>query len=450
MSPEDIVVIEDQAKPIVFHPKQQELVDVINPNRRMRRFAVAVWGRRTGKTKAAVWWLITCSLKATRGVGFYVAPTLQQAKDIAWDEFKRAFHALSKLFPGLTATFIENTGEIRISNGMKIMLKGSDRPDTLRGVDLFAAVVDEYGDMKADVFDGIILPALAGQEAPALIIGTPKGFNHFHDLVNRAKTRDDWFYSTATMYDNPYIPRSAIIDLKNTMSTFLFEQEIMAKFKVASSDLFKEEWIREAKEPTEGDFYVACDLAGFDNFAEAQKKSNPMTHLDDTAIAVGKLHGLGHLWVKDIDSGRWSVRENASRIVRHCRENSAMTLGIEKGALYQAVFKDVQDAMRTQGHYARIQELTHGNQGKVQRLLWALQGALEHGKITFNPGKYLNKFKDQLMNIPHKGTHDDLPDALALLVQLVPGQALDGKPSDLFYDYILGDDKDSGELRIVN
>jgi hypothetical protein len=403
---------------------------------------VGVFGRRSGKTYMAVRWL--CLLGLTRneagnwpdGVGMYIAPTLQQAKNIAWDEFKSF---LSVVDPG--ATFLENTAEIRLTNGKRILLLGSDRPDTLRGMELFGWVVDEMGDMKPDVVDAILLPAAAKQTAPGVIIGTPKGFNHFYDVAERAKTDEGWSYHHATMADNPHIPQKSLERLKNTMSSFLFQQEILAKFQVSSSELFDEKWIIERKDkPSDGVGYVAVDLAGFSNIEAANKATNPSTYLDSSAICPGYLHGNNRVWVPEIEYGRWGIHETAARIVKQCAKVQAHKLGIEKGVLFQAVEKDVREAMRTQNYNVRLEELTHGNRNKTERIVWAIQAKLEHGLITFAPGPYLRRFKDELLNIPNKGTHDDLPDSLSLLMQLMPMTALQGSMEELFYDYTLAED----------
>jgi len=43
--------------------------------------------------------------------------------------------------------------------------------------------------------------------------------------------------------------------------------------------------------------------------------------------------------------------------------------------------------MRKNNVYAHITDLTHGNRRKQDRIAWALQGRLEHGRITFNEDK---------------------------------------------------------------
>jgi phage terminase large subunit-like protein len=62
--------------------------------------------------------------------------------------------------------------------------------------------------------------------------------------------------------------------------------------------------------------------------------------------------------------------------------------------------------------------LTHGNKKKVDRVVWALQGRMEHKRVTFNKGAWNSKFLDELFQFPSKLTHDDLIDALAYTDQL--------------------------------
>jgi phage terminase large subunit-like protein len=78
------------------------------------------------------------------------------------------------------------------------------------------------------------------------------------------------------------------------------------------------------------------------------------------------------------------------------------------------------DRMKRQNTYFRVEELTHGNQKKTDRIMWALQGRFEHGRITLNKKKkeWHSVFLDQLFQFPDPLTHDDLIDSLAYIDQL--------------------------------
>ena len=77
------------------------------------------------------------------------------------------------------------------------------------------------------------------------------------------------------------------------------------------------------------------------------------------------------------------------------------------------------DAMRRMNCYAHIEELTHGNKKKVDRVVWSLQGRMEHGRISFNEDQDWKDFEDQMIMFPAAGVHDDLVDALSYIDQLI-------------------------------
>jgi predicted phage terminase large subunit-like protein len=190
----------------------------------------------------------------------------------------------------------------------------------------------------------------------------------------------------------------------------------MASFEAAASDIFKPEWIKyDEEEPNEGDFYIAVDLAGFEDVNE--QMGNKKAHLDQTAISVVKVNSKGW-WVKEILYGRWDVRETAVRIVKAARDNHVKIIGIEKGALKNAVTPYLKELMQRTGYYCSMHELTHGNKKKTDRIVWSLQGRFEHGRVKLRPGPWNNDFVDQLMQFPDPKTHDDLVDSLSYIDQM--------------------------------
>jgi phage terminase large subunit-like protein len=89
-----------------------------------------------------------------------------------------------------------------------------------------------------------------------------------------------------------------------------------------------------------------------------------------------------------------------------------------------------------------VVDLTHGNKEKTQRILWALQGKIEHGKIRFNQGTYFDSFVDELMNFPNPSTHDDMIDSLALVDQIANDQAWVFSAGDFSTNWVSNIDTD--------
>ena len=152
--------------------------------------------------------------------------------------------------------------QVRLINGTTISLKGADRPETMRGVSLKFLVLDEYADMKPDVWELILRPALTDLKGDALFIGTPMGRNHFYELYKQASLGEDptykaWHY---TSYDNDLLDKEEIDAAKKSMSSFAFRQEFMASFEARGSEMFKEEWLQTGTKPTgDGDYYIAIE-----------------------------------------------------------------------------------------------------------------------------------------------------------------------------------------------
>jgi hypothetical protein len=395
------------------------------------RFVIVTAGRRWGKTVLAGSRAITKALdpaNTKRKPGFIIAPIATQAKLLYWQ------FLLDKL-GGVGGPFIENAlvneGHIYLKNGVLIGVKGSDRPDTLRGVGLYHVEMDEYADMKPETWESIIRPALADVQGTACFIGTPKGRNHFYELIQTHCVKEsdpDWEWFHFSSYENPYLQKSEIEVARKTMASGVFRQEFLASFETGGTDHFKDEWFKyEEEEPytlnergektvIPGDWYVTVDLAGF---AEVQKASGyKQKRLDYTVIGVVKILEDERWWIRDVYVGRWGVQETAKRIIDAVASCQTMNLGIEKGALFQAVAPYLQSEAAKRTIPLSVEPLSHENKSKNERVGWALQARMEHGKILWRPGPHMREVKDQFLNFPSPLVHDDIPDCLAFIPQL--------------------------------
>lgn len=376
------------------------------------RFKVIAAGRRCGKSRLAATMLIIEGLRCPQGSAvLYVSPTMGQSRQIVWD-------LLLELGREVIQTSNVNNLDITLINGARIYVRGADRPDTLRGVSLTFAVLDEVADIKPQAWEQVIRASLSDKKGKAIFIGTPKGRNWFYDLYKLGQEGDDkdwksWHFTTK---DNPLIDPDEIESAKKTLSSFAFKQEYMASFSNAGSDVFKEEWIKYGEEPAYGSYFVAVDLAGFEEVAK--QAANSKKRLDESAIAVVKVTDDGKWFVKEIIHGRWDIRETAAKIIVAMRDYRPLSVGIERGALKNAVLPYLSDLMRKNNIFSHIVDLTHGNRKKTDRIVWALQGRFEHGRIVLNSEENWDDFVDQLLMFPAVGVHDDLPDALSYIDQL--------------------------------
>jgi phage terminase large subunit-like protein len=376
------------------------------------RFKVVAAGRRCGKSRLSAVTLLIEGLNCPEGSAvMYIAPTLGQARTIMWD----LLNDLGR--PVIKSSHVNNL-EITLINGRKILVRGADNPDSLRGVSLTYVVLDECAFIKEDTWQKIIRASLSDKKGRALFISTPSGRNWFYDLyhLGQEETDEEWKSWHFTTQDNETIDPKEIEAAKRTLSSFAFKQEYLSSFDTAGSDLFKEEWLKYKDEPQYGDYVIAIDLAGFEDVAKNAGASKK--RLDESAITVCKILDNGDWWVKKIDHGRWDIRMTASKILMAIREYRPVAVGIERGALKNAVLPYLNDLMRKNNVYSHIHDLTHGNKKKADRVVWALQGRMEHGRVSFNKDEDWREFEDQLLMFPSTGVHDDLVDSLSYVDQL--------------------------------
>tara|TARA_R110002124_G_scaffold64803_3_gene176852 strand:+ start:185 stop:1477 length:1293 start_codon:yes stop_codon:yes gene_type:complete len=397
-----------------LHPAQQEIFNA------QKRFKVVGAGRRFGKSYLARVKLIVEALKMENEFGYdlsdkacyYIAPTFNQAKDIMWQSLKQ-------MAAPITKKIRENECILTLSNDRQIHLKGSDRPESLRGVGLSYVVLDEYAFMKEEVWTAIIRPTLADVRGGALFIGTPNGKNHFYDLFLTASEeveKEDWDAWTFKSLDNPFLDPKEVYQATKDMPIEFVKQEFEANFASFGGTVFSEDMFEIENRDTYGsDIYITVDPAGYEDVKGiAQGKTK---RLDETAISVVEVTERG--WhVFDVITGRWNVRETALRILRTAQKYRPRVVGIEKGALKNALMPYLSDNMRRLNVFPYITELTHGNQKKYDRIVWALQGRMEQGRLTFQDGKYLDKLFDQMLDFPNPLVHDDMLDSLAYIDQI--------------------------------
>ena len=212
-----------------------------------KRFKVVAAGRRCGKSRLSAVTLLIEALNCPEGSAvMYIAPTLGQARSIIWD----LLHDLGR--PVIKTSHVNNL-EITLVNNRKILVRGADNPDSLRGMSLTYVVLDECAFVKQDVWEKIIRASLSDKKGRALFISTPSGRNWFYDIFKLGQEEDDeWKSWHFTTQDNETIDPKEIEAAKKTLSSFAFKQEYLSSFSTQGADIFKEEWIKYVAEPQWG------------------------------------------------------------------------------------------------------------------------------------------------------------------------------------------------------
>lgn len=134
----------------------------------------------THNTAGCICWIVEQALAGQEGWNYWwVAPVSGQA-DIA---FRRTLRALPPGYGQANLTL----KTITLLNGTVIWFKSGDKPDSLYGDDVYAAVVDEASRLKQDAWFAV-RSTLTFTQGPVRIIGNVKGRkNWFYQLARRAE-----------------------------------------------------------------------------------------------------------------------------------------------------------------------------------------------------------------------------------------------------------------------
>lgn len=215
--------------------KAQEIVA-----RDTHRFRVLCMGRRFGKTTLAIEEMIGKALSKSGTRVAYIAPTYQQARDIAWEQLK------TRVLP-----IVINVNESRLEIKVKsqeggeslIVFKGWESIESLRGQFYDFIVIDEVAMMRNFWigWEEVIRPTLTDRKGEVMFISTPKGFNHFYDLYKMEEQHRDTYKSFHfTSFDNPHIPHEELEEAKKELPENKFAQEYLASFRKSEGLVYKE------------------------------------------------------------------------------------------------------------------------------------------------------------------------------------------------------------------
>lgn len=278
------------------HAKQREFM--LSP----ARFKALVWGRRSGKSLGIALYTMLKALE-TQGNYYIIAPTYKQAKSIYWQDILKVLipSAIVKKTDEGELYIQFNQAHYRLATKellgydidskhdpsqppSTIYLKGADNADSLRGVSLRGAVLDEFAFFKngSDVWRKIIRPALGDKQGWGIFSSTPDGvYNPFYDIVELSKNSESWFFSHATALDNPWFPKQEWLDTKSEYEAEgkidEWAQEWEALFTQPSQLVYNEfktdvdikgsHVVSPSKIPQEGTYAIGMDFGLKDPFA---------------------------------------------------------------------------------------------------------------------------------------------------------------------------------------
>lgn len=114
-------------------------------------------------------------------------------------------------------------------NNNRIFFRSADDPDSIRGIGIDRALLDEASYMKEDFFD-ITLQRVADREGTIYITTTPRGNNWLRKKVWARRNDPDVFCINWRSVDNPKFPLAEWERLKKISDPIWFAQEYEGKF----------------------------------------------------------------------------------------------------------------------------------------------------------------------------------------------------------------------------
>ena len=291
--------------------------EVIHPALDQRNRAVLVCHRRFGKTVGAINELIKKAVqnKLRSPQYAYIAPYRNQAKRIAWNYLLYYTGNVPDRKVNSSDLYVELPSRFRNSPGARIYVMGADYPDALRGMYLDGVILDEFAQMRPELYGEVLVPALSDRNGFVYIIGTPKGQNAFYERYLTALKDDSYFVCCYRADETGIIPAEKLEEMKREMTDTEIRQELLCDFTASASNIvIPIDLVTESANRMISDEEVAdsVSIMGVD-VARFGDDDTIITHRKGLACYPQiKLHGLNTMEVASaVASHYWRIKPDA-------------------------------------------------------------------------------------------------------------------------------------------
>ncbi len=279
---------------------------------------VYCWPRRSGKDLTFVHQAMKAAHERV-GMYFHLLPNHKQARKVIWDAIDNEGRRLIDV--AVPIELRESTNEqemkIRLKVGSLWQLVGADYFDSIVGSNPVGLTFSEAAltDPKAW---GYFRPILAANGGWAAFISTPRGYNHFHDLLETAKGSGGWDWSHLTSAQTQHIPADTLAQERREMPDELYRQEYETDFSAANIGAILGRYIEQAEKQgrinneveAEGAIEISSDIGFRDTaswwFWEARPDGFGLVDYDeDTGLDASdwiprlkeKGHDISKIWL---------------------------------------------------------------------------------------------------------------------------------------------------------
>lgn len=202
---------------------------------------------RAGKDRTATF--IESELACKRvGLYWHALPEYAQARRVIWDAITKDGQKLIDISfpPAIVRKKHEHEMKIELINGSIWQPVGADNFNSLVGSNPVHVTYSEYALMAPQARE-YLRPIIAENNGSELMISTPRGYNHFFDLYEFARTSDLWHTSRLSVTDTGVIPLEVLEEEQKTMPEELFRQEFLCDFSAANVGAILGRWVEQAE-----------------------------------------------------------------------------------------------------------------------------------------------------------------------------------------------------------
>lgn len=377
------------------------------------RFKVVVCGRRWGKTALGLMAVLLGHGSDGRfrgalsgGKVWWVAPSYGIAQELWLDLCRACAPVMLRKSEVLMRIDLPGGGSVRI--------RSAENPQSLVAVGLDGVVIDEAGIVDGLAWRESLRPALSDRLGWAIFIGTPKGYNWFHDLFVTAGGDDaaQWQRWQRPTSDNPIIQPAEIADAKLTMGIRLFAQEYQANFIGIEGAEFDPSYFDETiwleRWPDDAELWLRV---------VALDPSKGKTDKSDYSAFVKLALGRDGTMYCEAELERCDCRQVVDRGLEIGRQFRPDAFGIETNQFQEVLANNLADRSKQVGFMLPIWTLDN-RLNKNVRIRSTLTPYLARKEIKFLRTRGTRLLVEQLQAFP-VADYDDGPDALEMAVRLV-------------------------------
>jgi len=357
----------------------------------------------------------------THGAAIYIIHCLQHGKNCLWGDV--IYSNISRYFqryfePFLVANNIQykfNKNEKLLTiNGHFCDFRSADNPLTWEGMAYDFTFLNEAGIILNDeyLYNNTILPMMMDNPNSQLVaLGTPKiqqGIGLlFQELYERGVKGEPGFYSaTYSSYDNPFLTKKSIDELKTQIPAINRDQEIYGRFVKSGGSVLDVGWFKYYDNPPAEFDYI---VQSWDTASKPQQINDPSC---GTTWGIIEREDKIYYYLLDVVLKRLAYPDLKREAIKQATKFNPDSILIEDKASGIALIQDLEEEDEFDWELIAIEPVGD----KITRMSTASL-VIENGYVFLpRSAPWLPAYIKELRVFPNKKIHDDQVDSTSQLL----------------------------------